>query len=407
MLRTVILRRCFIVPRVFNSHTIRNFHATSKKFHSQIKTQNENPFLYSNDTDTLYKRIDKVLLSDNEISNELVLSAIKECQALQKIVYDYDKFWQDPTNRSINEKIGEILKNDNVKYNKELLKQILLLKLPISTDIKVIEIFYERNPKEFIDRSIALIPFRNCLLNGDLKNGLKVIDLTVGHVNYITSKENELRLGLIKLVSTAAAITFFSKIGVNEIIELGYLSSSWKHLGSINSMILTYFLNSSFFVTIVKFGRTLSLSGGDYLTWQKGTFYTHWFKHSDEMLMCSKLMEADFQLNNNSENSPELIEELCRSDDNVSGGGSVLKPGINKDGKKIRLLEAKDNLEDLKLQAYWMSGGDGFEWVEPDQDPATLLWKQRLDKFNKLGIDNKNSKQLKWAEELITDEKTN
>lgn len=65
-------------------------------------------------------------------------------------------------------------------------------------------------------------------------------------------------------------------------------------------------------------------------------------------------------------------------------------------------MEAKDNLDDIKMQAYWMSGGDGFEWVEPDQDPADLIWKQHLAKFDKPMLNTDNStKNIKWAEELI------
>lgn len=376
-------------------------------FGTSARRLNANPFLYIKDFVTLNTKINDNLLSLKNPNDDLIIQAIKACNDLQKDIHDYDKFWQDPTNEKLSKKISEILFNENITFDKELLTKILLLKLPIVINIKVLQVFYERNPSSHIDKSIALIPFRHSIFNGDLKNSLKIIDLTTGHPNYINYRNDQLKSGFSKLMLTAAGITLFSKVGVQQIIDLGYLSSSWRHLGSINSMILTYLLNSSFFITIVKFGRTLKSSGGDFLTWQKGTFYNHWFKHSDEMLMCSKLMEADFKLNNYTENSPELVEELCREDINVSGGGSVLKPGLTRDGHKVRLLAPKDNIEDLKLQAYWMSGGDGFEWVEPDQDPAELIWRKHLDKFNKPGLNTGDStKKLKWAEELI-DEKKN
>ena len=121
------------------------------------------------------------------------------------------------------------------------------------------------------------------------------------------------------------------------------------------------------------------------------------------MLFSAKIVEADRQLNGG-ESNPEIINELCRTSDDMFNTQRTLQPGYNREGEKIRLLEAKDNMEDLKMQAYWMSGGDGFEWVEPDQDPADLIWKQHLDSFNKPTLDNNSkAKNLKWAEELIGD----
>lgn len=360
----------------------------------------QSQYAYAKDFDSLSAKIDANLFVSKASTDEVV-DAIKACQDLQNSIHDYDKFWQDPTNKKIANKIEEILLHKEIPFTKELLTRLFLLKLPLATNLAIIDAFYKRNPTAYIDRSIALIPFRHCLFNGDLQSALKLIDSTTGHHNYISARNDELKSGAFKLLATAVSMTLFSKVGIHQLIEHGILTDSWRHLGSINSMVLTYLLNLSFFVTIVRFGRTLMSSGGDFLTWQKGTFYSHWFRHADEMLMCSKLMETDFKLNNNIENSAELVEELCRTDENVSGGGSVLKPGITRDGHKVRLLEQKDNLEDIKLQAYWMSGGDGFEWVEPDQDPAEIIWRNHLDKFKKAGVEGSSAKQLKWTENLI------
>ena len=394
--------------KVLSSRVILKFKkvTNNRNLHQSLRVLNANPFLYTNDFSALESKIDKHLLKNDEIvSQETVVDAIKACQNVQQSIHDYDKFWEDPTNIKINDKIQEILNNEKVEFNKELLTKVFLLKLPIATYVQIIETFYKRNPKAYIDKSIALIPFRYCLFNGDLKNALKITDMTTGHKNYVDQKNKQLRSGVLKFASSAIGITLFSKVGVQEIIELGYLSDRWRHLSSINAMILTYFLNSSFFVTIVRFGRQLIAGGGNYLTWQKGTFYTHWFRHADELSMCTKIVEADLALNgggpSGGESSPELIEELCRTEDELYDT-HTLQPGYTRDGKKIRLMEAKDNLDDIKMQAYWMSGGDGFEWVEPDQDPADLIWKQHLAKFDKPMLNTDNStKNIKWAEELI------
>lgn len=297
------------------------------------------------------------------------------------------------------ETIQRVLDSKNVVFDETLLREVMLLRLPAAANIAVIRQFYVHNPGAVIDKSVALIPFRNCLFEGDLKDALVVTDLTTGHPNYIKKKGAELRSGILKVASTAIGITVFSKMGVLALIDEGILADSWRHLGAINAMVLTYLLNSSFFVTIVRFGRQVASAGGDYLSWQKGTFYTHWYKHADEMMMCARIVEADIAINgggpSGGEASPELMEELCRKSDDEDV--HVLQPGYTRDGKKIRLLEPRDNLEDLKMQAYWMSGGDGFEWVEPDQDPANIIWKQHLQ-GGKVEGDQKQS--LKWAEEV-------
>lgn len=348
----------------------------------------------------LASKIDKSILSAEQVSPETILEALTACRDLQRKIYQYDKLEQDPANKKIQKQIETVLADEKVKFDETLLKQILLLKFPSPTAIKIIQEYYKRNPSAVIDMNIALIPLRDSLYNADIKSAVKITDLTTGYPNYIKKKNDSLRRGIYQLAGTAIGITFFSKIGVQQVIDMGWLSPAWKHLGSINAMILTYLLNSSFFVTIVKFGRQLSSAGGDYLTWQKGTFYTHWYRHADEMAMCTKIVETDLKLNGGLENTPSLMEELCRKDENVSNH-HTLQPGLTREGKKVRLLEPKDNLDDLRLQAYWMSGGDGFEWVEPDQDPAEILWRQHLAQLQKPGLNAPSTKSLKWAEELL------
>lgn len=352
----------------------------------------------------LKSKIDhSILTSEHQVSQDTVVNTIKKCRDLQHMVYDYDKFWRDGVNISIRQTIRDIVLNANVDFNKNLLKEILLLKLPVATNVEILESFYQRNPKDFVDKKTGLVALRHSLFNGDLQNALKIIDLSTGHDNYIRHKDSQMKKSLLKLASSAAGITFFSKVGVYELIEAGWLSATWGHLSSINAMILTYLLNSSFFITIVRLGRNLQASGGDYLTWQKGTFYTHWYKHFDELSMCTKVVEADVILNgggpSGAEPSSELIDKLCSQDDTSSREDHKGETD-NKD-KNSRLMERKENIEDVKLQAYWMSGGDGFEWVEPDQDPAVIIWKRHLDKFNKPELNQNSRKLLNWTDELI------
>jgi len=368
----------------------------SLRFHST------NPFLYIQDYKKLNQEIklafDKTSATNTDenssSSDDLVVDAIKSLLLLES----------PATPQAVSPESLETLNtlfSKDITLTPELLKRIFLLNLPTPLNLKIINFYYTKNPNSTISKEIALIPLRNAILNADFENSIKLTDVTVGHPNYIASKNAILKKGFFRLVGSSLLITFLSKYGVQEIINLGVLSPGWKHLGSINSMLLTYLINSSFFVTVVRFGRQLISSGGDYLTWQKGTFYTHWFRHADEMLFASKIVEADRHLNGG-ESNPAIINELCRTNNDLFSKQHTLQPGYTRHGEKVRLLEAKDDLEDLKLQAYWMSGGDEFEWVEPDQDPADLIWKGYLQKWERGSVgEGDGRKSLKWADEII------
>lgn len=296
--------------------------------------------------------------------------------------------------KNIDDEILSVLQRPEVVFDNLLLAKILRLKFDTETNLKVISQFYNRQPNGIIDKATSLVPLRQCLFNGDIQNALKVTDMTVGHPNYVELKDKIFKRNIARLIGSSISISIFSRFGIEELIQLGWVSSGWSHMSAISSLIITYLLNSTFLLTIVRLGRTAVASGGDYLTWQKGTFYTHWYKHGDEMMMCSKIVEADIKLNgggiSGGEPSEALKDELSRVSPNT------MKPtgGYTKDGEKIRLMRFKDNIDDITLQAYWMSGGEGFEWVEPDQDPADILWRNNL---------SRQQIEEKWAEQLITE----
>lgn len=348
----------------------------------------------------------RIAEAKKEEFNQVAVDAFKQALRLhQRARATNDGDFTDAANKPVLEIVDTLFPMENkAQFSPQLLRDLLLQYPPTPVALHLIRTYYTHNPEgTTIDKDTALIALRTALWNADFDNAIKVTDVTVGHPLYVAKKNQILKKGFIKLVATLLGVTLFSKFGVDWAIDAGVLLDLWRHLSAINLMLLTYIINLSFFVTIVQFGRQLSALGGDHLTWQKGTFYTHWFRHSDEMLFSTKIVEADRQLNGG-ENTPALMNELCRVDDDIFAHPHTLQPGYTRDGKKIRLLEAKDNLDDLMMQAYWMSGGDGFEWVEPDQDPAMLMWNHHLHGYNKLGVNaGDEAKSLKWADKLADD----
>lgn len=342
--------------------------------------------------------------TDETGASDIVISAL---DALKKRNSQYSiQDLLDPESTATKEGatlIEEVLSDKNLLFTPDLLKLIFLVKLPTLLSIKAIQIYYTRNPTAIISREVALIALRKAIWDAQFSDAIKLSDMTVGHPNYIKHKDTLMKSGLAKLAGTTVAVTLFTKFGIQHLIEIGDLLQGWRHMGSIGGMIIMYAVNVGFFLSIVNLGRQAVRAGGDYLTWQKGTFYTNWFRYADEMLFSAQIIEADRALNEG-ESNPAIIEELCRpGDDSMVSAKHTLQPGYNRDGKKVRLLEAKDNLEDLKMQAYWMKGGDGFQWVEPDQDPAILLWRDHLKNYQKPFISNSGEHTMQLAEDLMGD----
>lgn len=385
--------------------SVRGFHLAARILN--FAKSGSPSFAYTTGANDLKDKIDALLTQPSttpETHNESVMGALKACHRELRKIHDHDKFDQDPAQITVKSGLQTLLSSEQVQFDQNLLKSIFLMNFPSKIVIDIIHTYYKRNPSAAIDLELALIPLRQSLFNAELKDAVKITDLTTGHVNYVHQKNQYMRKNLYRLAATAVGVTLFSKFGTQMAVDSGLLLETWRQLSTVNSMVLTYILNSSFFVTVVRFGRQLSAAGGDYLTWQKGTFYTHWYRYCDLMAMYSKIVEADVKLNGGVESSDWLIKDLCRTDSTL-GDGYTLAPGLTREGKKVRLLEARESLEDLKLQAYWMTGGDGFEWVEPDQDPAEIIWRKHLEHLHSPALGLLDTKTLKWAEELIEEKK--
>lgn len=387
------------------------FRHASRSFHSTVWICfREKPgpvsFAYTFGATDLKTKIDALIAPRQEqpVARESVLDALAACKKELGKIQSYDKFGRDPARDTTQKGIEALLASERVQFDESLLKSIFLMKFPSKTVISIIHSYYQRNPKATIDLSLALIPLRESLFNAELKEALEITDITTGHANYVEKKNTLMRQGFYRLGATALGVAAFTKFGSQFAVEAGLLLDTWVQLAGLNAVILTYIFNSSFLVALVKLTRQLSTAGGDFLVWQKGTFYTNWYRYSDLMSMCAKIVEADIKLNGGVDSSAWLMEELTRSEP-VMGNGFTLSPGTNKEGKKVRLLEARENLEDLKMQAYWITGGDGFEWVEPDQDPAELIWRNQLQCLHNPAVALLDAKSLKWTENLIEEKK--
>ncbi|ODV97256.1 hypothetical protein PACTADRAFT_48998, partial [Pachysolen tannophilus NRRL Y-2460] len=289
------------------------------------------------------------LLKDNKNLEqvELSLDVLKACKILQDKILSFDKFDSNGKLQELQKINLKILNNS--KIDKKFLSQYWLLR-PYFDDLKnSIEIFYLQNKKAIIPKELVMIPFRNFLKNGDIDNAIKLLDLSVASDRYLKFQRNKTTKYLIQY-----ALSCFGFIGLIEILTRIFFTDV-QNMAKIYAMLLAYIGNTSFLATIAFSGKN---SQTDHLRFANGTFQRYWSEHADELNMISKIVDVDLKINDKQNSgfiSKEISDEL---------------------GK--RNIIYKEPEQEIMLRQYWLSGGDGFEWVEPDQDPAELLWDEHL-----------------------------
>ncbi|ODQ59481.1 hypothetical protein WICANDRAFT_94873 [Wickerhamomyces anomalus NRRL Y-366-8] len=266
---------------------------------------------------------------------------------------------------SVDGLFNEIVEAPNFRVDEKGLKKLLLMKLPIENTLSLIKSYNVKNPSSVISKETAMIPLRKCLWDGDVDGAIKIVDLTTGSDKYISKKKFDHGKDLFKYFGG-----FVGSIGV---VDFGLRSVGVEPMMGMYAMFATYVLNMTFFATMAFSGKIAGKS--DNLQFVQGIPQTYRVLHSDELEMLSRTAEVDAIVNGvDNFASAEFVEKIS--------------------GKNLELIEPESQ---ILLQEYWLSGGDNFEWVEPDQDPAELLWKQRLQKLNPKTI----KADTKWTEKLI------
>ncbi|CDR41194.1 CYFA0S06e03620g1_1 [Cyberlindnera fabianii] len=252
------------------------------------------------------------------------------------------------------------------KLSESTFKKILLLKPPSFMLAPLLAAFQKRDTNHAISKDTGMVALRHSLWEADIKNAVKIVDLTSASQQYFemmkTKRNKTLLKSFVGLCGSVGAIDIILRI-----FELS------PTIG-VYGMVLTYIGNLSFFGYLAFGGKMAGKVS--HIQWDPSVGANTRFIRADELLMFSKIAEADIHLSNNDGFVSEgLREELEKRD-----------------------MEPLHPKSDLLLQEYWQSGGDNFEWVEPDQDPADILWKKHIEnkKPNLLKGD------IKWTDKLIT-----
>lgn len=265
----------------------------------------------------------------------------------------------------------DIVQSPNFRIDTNELKDFFLLKLPVENTTALINSFYNKNPGVHIPKSIAMIPLRQYLWDAEIDSALKIVELTTGSDTYIQHKKVQQNK---KLINYFAGLT-----GLMTTMDLSLRYFGVQPSFGIYAMVITYILNITFYASMAFGGKVLQ--NDDYIQYVKGVPRGYRALHNDEMEMISRVASVDVLVNGVDSFASAKFVDYIRD-------------------KNFQLTESEN---EILIQEYWLSGGDNFEWTEPDQDPADILWKQRLENLKPKAIKS----DVNWTEKLIDSKKEN
>lgn len=309
-----------------------------------------------------FKNLNKLVreeLENGQLAKAKVLNVIKTCKSFQDSVYAYNKL--DPEDNELikrsNGLITEVLTSKEVTFDRDLLSQLLRLQPEYPTLKSIIEAWYKRDPKAYIESDLAMIPFRRLLWDADFQRALDYIELTTGSQRYFDHRKDLMKtdLGYFggTMVGLIAVIHVIVKIYYPDIMHSGTGGTKYGIYG-IYAMIVSYFVNCGFLAAL-SFSSKGMENGA--LMFKHNTMPWDWYQRVDQMSMCAKILAADAAIHG---------ADGFATRDIVSR--------INEMGFDVNEPE-----QEIMMRQYWYSSGDGFVWCEPDLDPAEMEWWQHLD----------------------------
>ncbi|ODV91293.1 hypothetical protein CANCADRAFT_3004 [Tortispora caseinolytica NRRL Y-17796] len=309
---------------------------------------------------SLRSRIDDINAAEAAVSERSVVSLLEDCKTVMKRSAAFYRSVDEPQKlldleptQNVVDLTRKIIQNPKLPLSSDILHAYFTCRpFPDTQDaISALELFYKRNkdPKAFVDPNVAMIPLRNALLRNEIKDAIRIIDLSAAHPRWRQHASRAAMKGVYAWLGFSGGVMVAAEAlmrsGAFGLIE----STLW-----LQSMLAAYLGNTGILLYIVMAGRRSDAAGR--VTWARGFPQHKWYPRAQELIMMTKVAEAD-ELNpeNNGEVSPYVRSELAR--------------------RNMMLLQSED---EANMKEYWARGGEGFTWVEPDQDPADLLRRQKL-----------------------------
>lgn len=226
----------------------------------------------------------------------------------------------------------------------------------------------------YVPIDIVMIPFRRTVYGGELDKSFEIIDASSASKNYMQSvKENWRKWATRWGLGTSSVL-----LGVHGLLSSG-LVGTWESTTGVLTMVFAYICNMTILSGLAFAGR---ISGvGEYIRWIPGTSTTYWYSHATEMKMASYIASIDQVLPENQNEASFRVKKLLQN-------------------RKMMAIEVE---QETLMKEYWARGGEGFQWVEPDQDPAEIFWRHKVEmtKAKRIEGQKKYGNQYDMADQVI------
>ncbi|KAK9469098.1 hypothetical protein V1512DRAFT_258590 [Lipomyces arxii] len=241
------------------------------------------------------------------------------------------------------ELIYTVLKHPPVILDDALMRRYFLLRPDTSRAIEAIKIYNARSNGQSLSKQTFMIPFRKSLREEDSESAFEILDLTAASPQWLAGvKAYWRRMAGVWMAGTGSIMYISELVMKSDVLVAGGIT----HTGVIQTMIFTYLVNSS----LMAFVGLASRPGdnGGKVAFRHGIFQTKWYLHAQETRMLNMILDMDAEnVANEGEMSPLVEYQLFKRNRRIVNG-------------------AYDDL----ITEYWAKQGQGFEWVEPDIDPA-------------------------------------
>ncbi|KAK9480322.1 hypothetical protein V1514DRAFT_326073 [Lipomyces japonicus] len=339
---------------------------------------------------SLTDHVNEQILSKPETSKvpaDVTIAALKACEQILTASPSQSPnralLESTDTDEAIAKLVLDILRHPATRLDHEILRAYFLLRPDTRRSAQAMRIFYDLHPTKHISKDVYMIPFRKALYEEDTERAIELVDLS--------SNSPQWYQYLSRCWKQAAGIWTLSVAGLMHGSDF-LIKSDWivdgglQHTGSIKVMVAAYLFNSTMLALVALSSRPGD-NGGRVL-WQNGVFQNKWYMHAQESRMLSQIADMDLiKVENQGDFSPLLLHEL-----------------------NLRQRRLGDNDQDNLIKEYWAKQGQGFEWAEPDIDPAEEAKLARDEaKIKKLGLEDPRPKlaiesgdvNAEWIERIL------
>ncbi|ODV88168.1 hypothetical protein CANARDRAFT_193348 [[Candida] arabinofermentans NRRL YB-2248] len=316
--------------------------------------------------------------TQQQLKQSKVLSVLLTCKLFQDELYESSSKVDLTSNVLINQSnslIEKILLSEKVNLSQDLLASYFKIYPHINAVKVAINTYNSRNPNDIVTAETTTIPFRKLIYDGDFKGALDLVELTTASEKYTDFQQSKLYRWTGYFFGSIAGL--IGSLHCSLLLFVPKVVAQGKGIYGIYGMIVTYLVNCGFLA-----GLSFSSKGleNGQLRFEAGTMPYAWFKKVSSLQMCSTIVEADAAINGlEGFATREVIDRVRKM------GFSVNEPE-----------------QEVMLRQYWVGGGQGFVWCEPDLDPAELLWWKHLEEIGVKKVWDAGHAGIESGREVLT-----